>query len=70
MRRYSRYIYLVQIFAVLFCLFPQFVSAQPTDPVLFDTDTPIDGGIGILVAAGVAYGIKKYRDERKRQRAS
>lgn len=26
-----------------------------------DPDVPIDGGVGILVAAGVCYGIKKIR---------
>ncbi|WP_017729781.1 PID-CTERM protein-sorting domain-containing protein [Nafulsella turpanensis] len=26
---------------------------------------PIDGGASLLAAAGVAYGIKKYRDFRK-----
>lgn len=28
-------------------------------------DAPIDGGVSILVAAGVAYGVKKYRENRK-----
>ncbi len=27
--------------------------------------TPIDGGLGILLVAGAAYGIKKIRDKRK-----
>ena len=26
---------------------------------------PVDGGASLLAAAGVAYGIKKYRDYRK-----
>lgn len=26
---------------------------------------PIDGGVSALIAAGVAYGVKKYRDYRK-----
>jgi hypothetical protein len=30
------------------------------------TDTPIDGGISLLAAAGVGYGVKKYRDMRKK----
>lgn len=37
---------------------PLFVNAQ-VDPGE-DPDAPIDGGIGVLVAAGVAYGYKKY----------
>ena len=31
-------------------------------------DVPIDGGLSLLVAAGVGYGIKKVRDERKKTR--
>ena len=30
------------------------------------TDVPIDGGLSLLVAAGVGYGIKKVRDGRKK----
>jgi len=26
---------------------------------------PIDGGVSLLAAAGVAYGVKKYRDSKK-----
>ena len=33
-----------------------------------DTSVPIDGGASILVAAGVAYGIKKIRDKRKQNK--
>lgn len=31
------------------------------------SDTPIDGGVGILLAAGIGYGVKKYKDARKQQ---
>ncbi|TKK70292.1 hypothetical protein FC093_05970 [Ilyomonas limi] len=34
-----------------------------------DTNVPFDGGIGILVAAGVAYGIKKKYEHNKEQQA-
>jgi len=30
-------------------------------------DTPIDGGLSLLLAAGAAYGVKKYRDENKKR---
>ena len=30
----------------------------PPDP----SDTPIDGGVGILLVAGAIYGVKKYRE--------
>ena len=42
---------------------PMLTFAQgPPDP----EDTPIDGGVGLLLAAGVGYGIKKYRDSSKK----
>lgn len=54
------------------------VKAQATEPcdpfepepdcAGYDPDVPIDGGAGILVAAGVAYGIKKIRDKRKQNK--
>ena len=34
------------------------------DPV----DTPIDGGLTLLLAAGAGYGVKKYRDGRKKNK--
>lgn len=43
-------------------LAPLWMMAQPGMP---NNPTPIDGGLGILLAAGAAYGIKKYRDGRK-----
>lgn len=36
-------------------------SNAPDDP----EDTPIDGGLTLLVAAGAAYGVKRYRGQRK-----
>lgn len=31
------------------------------------TDIPLDGGLGILLAAGVGYGVKRIREERKKR---
>lgn len=42
-------------------LIPTIVFAQPIDP----NDVPIDGGLSLLLAAGAAYGAKKYRDHKK-----
>jgi hypothetical protein len=33
-------------------------------------DNPIDGGLGILLGAGVAFGAKKLRDHRKSKKKS
>jgi hypothetical protein len=53
------------IVLLLFCCMalPMIALAQsgPIDP----NDVPIDGGLSLLLAAGAAYGVKKYRDGRK-----
>jgi len=40
------------------------LMAQPTNPP--PTPLPIDGGIGLLVAGCVGFGIKAMRDQRKK----
>ena len=55
----------IQILALLAVLFlPTLLHAQPgfDDEV---NDVPIDGGLSLLVAAGVGYGAKKLREKRK-----
>lgn len=48
---------------LIFCTgLPMLTFAQPDIP----EDTPIDGGLTLLLAAGAAYGVKKYRDNRKK----
>ncbi len=60
----------VQIVMMLFVLLvPALVHAQPPpfgggDDVL---DVPIDGGLSVLVAAGIGYGAKKIKEKRNRQ---
>jgi len=49
--------------AVLFL--PDLASAQPPPPPSKPTQTPIDGGLGLLAAAGGAYAVKKLRDRKK-----
>ena len=44
-------------------LFTESVSAQPPPPP--PQDIPIDGGLGFLLAAGIAYGAKKLHSEKK-----
>ena len=49
---------------ICFLGLPMITLAQgPPDP----QDIPIDGGLTLLLAAGVGYGIKKYRDSKKNQ---
>ncbi len=45
---------------------PTILMAQdPPDDV---TDVPFDGGVSLLVAAGIGYGLKKVYDEKKAER--
>jgi hypothetical protein len=47
-------------------ILPSLVHAQP----VFDddvNDVPIDGGLSLLIAAGVGYGAKKMRNKKKQQ---
>ena len=44
---------------------PTVMHAQPPDPG--GDPVPIDGGLSLLLAAGAGYGVKKYRDMRKRK---
>ena len=52
--------------------FGETVLAQPgsggpgPDPTVDPTATPIDGGVSLLLAGGVAYGIKHLRNRRKK----
>lgn len=54
---------IIQISIFSSFLFPFLLHAQggPTDPGA-DPNVPIDGGLSILIAAGVGIGVKKIRD--------
>ena len=70
MKKYCRYLSIFIILFALFILLPHFLSAQTAsmDPGI-DADAPIDGGITLLLAAGVGYGVKKHRDNKKKKAA-
>lgn len=53
----------VAVMLLITLVLPFFAMAQ-TDPGC-GPDCPIDGGLSVLLAAGVGYGVKKYRDGRK-----
>lgn len=47
---------------------PVLVLAQPNpgcDPAIDPTCVPIDGGLSLLIGAGIVYGIKKVKDQIK-----
>ncbi len=47
--------------------FPLFTIAQGGGLPAAPADVPIDGGLSLLLAAGVGYGIKKYREQRRKK---
>ena len=63
MKRYTKWIVMTSVLVIALNILPQFAKAQ-IDPGE-DPDAPIDGGVSLLVAAGVGYGIKKVRDRRR-----
>ncbi len=58
---------ILRVLLVVICLMVSAnLMAQPGDPG-GDPDIPIDGGIGLLIAAGALYGSKKMLDYRKKK---
>lgn len=61
MKRKLSFIYLIQTAIVVLVIFiPSVVHAQPGFGDDVD-DVPIDGGLLLLIAAGIGYGVKKLR---------
>lgn len=56
---------LVLIIAAAVLILPDLASAQPPPPPGKPSQTPVDGGLGLLAAAGGAYAVKKLRDKKK-----
>jgi len=55
----------VQLVVLLACfLVPSLLHAQPGFGDDVD-DVPLDGGLSLLVAAGVGYGVKKVKERKK-----
>ncbi len=52
------------VIILLFTIMPFAGIAQTGIPD--PDDSPIDGGLSLLLAAGAAYGVKKYRDGKKK----
>jgi len=55
-------------FAIVCVILVGFLNSASAQPVFDDdvNDVPVDGGLSLLVAAGVGYGAKKIREKRKK----
>lgn len=61
---------LITLFLIIILLvLPYNGNAQPGDDFIDpDAEIPIDGGLSLLIAAGVGYGVKKANDFRKKNK--
>ena len=57
---------MICIVMMLSLAIPMLVNAQPAPPDGDDIDTPIDGGLSLILAAGGILGAKKMRDTKKK----
>ncbi len=65
MKKLSIVLIVLLVLTAAVLILPDLASAQPPPPPSKPTQTPIDGGLGLLAAAGGAYAVKKLRDRRK-----
>jgi len=65
MKKFIIALIIIVIIAAAILILPDLASAQPPPPPSKPTQTPIDGGLGLLAAAGGAYAVKKLRDRKK-----
>lgn len=66
MKQYTKWVLMLSVLLIVFFCLPSLVYAQPEaggDPDV----VPVDGGLTILAAAGVAYSVKKLKDYRKKR---
>lgn len=71
MKKYSKCLLMCSLLFIALSVLPCIVQAQIADGQPDgDVDAPIDGGISLLIAAGIGYGVKKARDNRKKNVAN
>ena len=63
----SQIIKIIYLLIVILYLSKYAVYAQPAAPGNDPDSAPIDGGLSLLIAGGVGYGVKKLREKRKKQ---
>lgn len=57
--------FVVIITLLVLCAGPAFAQPEENGGDPPNNDAPLDGGLSVLIAAGVGYGIKKVRDNRQ-----
>ena len=67
MKKYFKQILMLSIIMLVLCFIPSLLYAQGDPGADPDVVVPIDGGLSILAAAGVAYGVKKLKEHRKKR---
>jgi hypothetical protein len=67
----SRSLLITLIIICAFICTPSLVFAGPGLPYCAPTtQAPLDGGLTLLIAAGIGYGVKKVYDKRKKDKAA
>ena len=66
MKQFSTRIKIFMLAMMMSLAIPMLVNAQPAPPDGDDIDTPIDGGLSLILAAGGILGAKKMRDTKKK----
>ena len=67
MKKNRKWLLVLSVLFVALTVLPGTIQAQPNVVDETDPDAPIDGGVGLLVAAGIGYGIKKVRDNKTKK---
>jgi len=69
MKRIKKYVFVTGMVMLMSLIQPIKGTAQVTDPGCDPLDPlcPIDGGISLLIAAGIGLGAKKAYDKKKKQ---
>ena len=67
----SRNLLITLIFICAFMYIPSLVFAGGSVPWCPPTtEAPLDGGLTLLIAAGIGFGVKKVYDKRKKDKAA
>ena len=69
MSRFKKYLLLFVIFLLINIFDPSLIYAQPVDPGCdpLDPACPIDGGVSLLIAAGIGIAAKKVYIKKKQE---